>query len=43
MDFNAVERVVEYLETDQEAPAITDVRTPANVSQRSKLYIRQFF
>lgn len=32
MSFNAVERVVEFMEMDQEAPAITDVRPPANVS-----------
>ncbi|KAI7849482.1 P-loop containing nucleoside triphosphate hydrolase protein, partial [Circinella umbellata] len=28
MSFNAVERVVEFMEMDQEAPAITDVRPP---------------
>ncbi len=31
MAFNAVERVVEFMEIDQEAPAITNVRPPANV------------
>ncbi|KAG1381714.1 hypothetical protein G6F61_002924 [Rhizopus arrhizus] len=30
MAFNAVERVVEFMEIDQEAPAITNVRPPAN-------------
>ncbi|KAI8379596.1 P-loop containing nucleoside triphosphate hydrolase protein [Radiomyces spectabilis] len=29
MSFNAVERVVEFMEMEQEAPAITDVRPPA--------------
>ncbi|KAG2227320.1 hypothetical protein INT45_004275 [Circinella minor] len=29
MNFNAVERVVEFMEMDQEAPAITDVRPPS--------------
>ena len=32
MDFNSVERVVEFLDMDQEAPTITDIRTPTNVT-----------
>lgn len=32
MSFNSVERVVEFLEMDQEAPTITDVRPPKEVS-----------
>jgi rhodanese-related sulfurtransferase len=32
MSFNSVERVVEFLEMDQEAPTITDVRPPSEVS-----------
>ena len=32
MNFNSVERVVEFMEMDQEAPAITDVRPPPSVS-----------
>jgi hypothetical protein len=32
MSFNAVERVVEFMEMDQEAPAITQLRPPSDVS-----------
>lgn len=32
MSFNAIERVVEYAEMEQEPPAITDVRPPTGVS-----------
>lgn len=32
MSFNAVERVVEFMEMDQEAPAVTELRPPSNVS-----------
>lgn len=31
MSFNAVERVVEFMEMDQEAPVITELRPPENV------------
>lgn len=31
MSFNAVERVVEFLEMDQEAPSITNIRPPSEV------------
>ena len=40
MNFNAVERVVEFMEMDQEAPAITDVRPPSLVDVFSFKYIR---
>lgn len=33
MSFNAVERVVEFMEMDQEAPAITRLRAPAEVGK----------
>lgn len=39
INFNAIERVVEYLSLDQEAEVITDVRPPANVSNRQVRYI----
>jgi hypothetical protein len=32
LSFNAVERVVEFMEMDQEAPAIVEPRPPASVS-----------
>lgn len=32
MNFNSVERVAEFMEMDQEAPAVTDVRPPSLVS-----------
>lgn len=32
MSFNAVERVVEFMEIEQESPAITDKRPPPEVS-----------
>lgn len=32
MSFNSVERVVEFLEIDQEAPTITDIRPPKEVN-----------
>lgn len=32
MSFNAVERIVEYLELDQEAPPITEIRPSSEVS-----------
>lgn len=35
MNFNSVERVVEFLEMDQEAPTTTDVRPPKEVSWSS--------
>lgn len=35
MSFNSVERVVEFLEMDQEALTITDVRVPSDVSYHS--------
>ena len=31
--FNAVERVVEYMQIEQEAPRITDTRPPVDVSE----------
>lgn len=37
INFNAVERVVEYLNLDQEAEAITDVRPPTDVSKNQCL------
>lgn len=33
MNFNSVERVVEFLEMEQESPSITDIRPPSNVSR----------
>ena len=39
MNFNAVERVAEFMEMDQEAPAITDVRPPSSVCLLSFKYI----
>lgn len=32
MSFNAVERVVEFMEMDQEAPDVTELRPPPDVS-----------
>lgn len=32
MNFNSIERVAEFMEMDQEGPAVTDVRPPALVS-----------
>lgn len=32
LSFNAVERIVEFMEMDQEAPAIVEPRPPASVS-----------
>lgn len=32
MNFNSVERVVEFLEMDQEAPTVTDVKPSPEVS-----------
>ena len=39
MNFNAVERVVEFMEMDREAPAVTDVRPPSLVDVFSSKYI----
>ncbi|CAO3640951.1 unnamed protein product [Mucor hiemalis] len=40
MDFNAVERVVEYLSIDQEAAAITDVRTPEDWPSQGAIEVK---
>ncbi|KAI9483188.1 MAG: P-loop containing nucleoside triphosphate hydrolase protein [Benjaminiella poitrasii] len=39
MSFNAVERVVEFMEMDQEAPAITQLRAPAEWPTKGKIDI----
>ena len=31
MSFNAVERIVEFMEIDQESPAVTNIRPPPGV------------
>lgn len=36
LSFNAVERVVEFMEMDQEAPAIIEPRPPASVSYKER-------
>ncbi|KAG2206947.1 hypothetical protein INT47_008416 [Mucor saturninus] len=40
MSFNAVERVVEFMEMDQEAPAITQLRAPAEWPTKGKIEVR---
>ncbi|GAN05655.1 multidrug resistance-associated ABC transporter [Mucor ambiguus] len=40
MSFNAVERVVEFMEIDQEAPAITQVRPPQEWPTRGKIDVK---
>lgn len=42
MSFNAVERVVEFMEIEQESPAITDKRPPPEVSNE-KAFIGYYF
>ncbi|KAG2202200.1 hypothetical protein INT47_002119 [Mucor saturninus] len=38
MNFNSVERVVEFLEMEQESPTITNIRPPSNVSYCHRSY-----
>lgn len=38
MSFNAVERVVEFMEIEQESPPITTLRPPPHVSKNLKIY-----
>ncbi|CAO3621789.1 unnamed protein product [Mucor fragilis] len=40
MSFNAVERVVEFMEMDQEAPAITEVRPPHEWPTRGRIDVK---
>ncbi|KAI7862036.1 P-loop containing nucleoside triphosphate hydrolase protein [Spinellus fusiger] len=40
MNFNSVERVVEFMEMEQEAPSITNVRPPANWPTRGEIEVR---
>ncbi|OAD04478.1 hypothetical protein MUCCIDRAFT_140453 [Mucor lusitanicus CBS 277.49] len=40
MSFNAVERVVEFMEMDQEAPATTELRPPHNWPTRGRIDVR---
>ncbi|KAI8343122.1 P-loop containing nucleoside triphosphate hydrolase protein [Chlamydoabsidia padenii] len=40
MSFNAVERVVEFMEMDQEAPAITQLRPPSNWPKQGAIDIK---
>lgn len=42
MSFNAVERVVEFMEIEQESPAITALRPPAHVSGYQFLFFSFF-
>jgi hypothetical protein len=37
MSFNAVERVVEFMEIDQESPAITELRPPLEVGNKAHM------
>ncbi|KAI8149056.1 P-loop containing nucleoside triphosphate hydrolase protein [Fennellomyces sp. T-0311] len=39
MSFNAVERVVEFMEMEQEAPAITDVRPPSSWPSEGRIEV----
>ncbi|KAI7895791.1 P-loop containing nucleoside triphosphate hydrolase protein [Mucor mucedo] len=39
MSFNAVERIVEFLEMDQEAPSITDVRPPSEWPSKGSIQV----
>ncbi|CEP08484.1 hypothetical protein [Parasitella parasitica] len=40
MSFNAVERVVEFMEMDQEAPAITELRPPAEWPTKGQIDVK---
>ncbi|KAI8378125.1 P-loop containing nucleoside triphosphate hydrolase protein [Choanephora cucurbitarum] len=40
MSFNAVERVVEFMEMDQEAPAITQLRPPSEWPSKGKIEVQ---
>ncbi|KAI9320842.1 hypothetical protein BX666DRAFT_2119002 [Dichotomocladium elegans] len=40
MSFNAVERIVEFTEMDEEAPAITDIRPPSKWPMEGRVQVR---